>query len=230
MPQASVFHWRDGGGWLVLSGGGDFRTGQTEEIDLNILSKTISLNPLAYLWSAGDIESADDYLDYLQELGGRTGFLVDLHSENGPTIEAQLKEAGIIILGDGPQPERLLAALTPPIKAAIEQAYVDGATIYAQGKLAALMAAWMPAPMLSLQQGWGWLQTALVSSPYSTEQDSQRLKAWLAEQLPMAYGLGIAPGTALAFSPEGTIETWGDGEVTVLLGREFQPQNHKTDN
>jgi hypothetical protein len=223
MPQTSIFQWRDGAGWLVLSGGGDFHTGQTEEVDLHVLTKTLSLNPLAYLWSASDIENADDYLTYLQDLGGRTGFLVDLTSEQDSALQEQLKEAGIIILGDGSQPERLVKALTPPIKAAIDHAYREGATIYAQGKLAALLAAWMPGPSLSLQPGWDWLTKAIVVSPYQAKDDSQPLKNWLGQQLPTMFGLGIPAGTALAFSPQGTLETWGQGQATVFLGRDFLP-------
>jgi hypothetical protein len=211
-------HWRDGEGWLVLSGGGDFSKDETLDIDSQVLSRTISQGPLAILWSATDIEAADRYLDYLRDLGGRTGFLLDITSESPADVQKQLEDVGIIILMDGAQPERLREAL-PPIRHSLEKAHDNGATIYAQGKTAASFAAWIPGSR-GLQPGFSWLEKAILVAPYT---DSEPLKTWLQTTLPDGYGIGIGIGSALALSPTGEVEIWGGQAVNILLGKNLTP-------
>lgn len=214
MPQVSILHWRDGSGWLVLSGGGDFLKDETLDIDTQVLSRTISHGHLALLWSATDIEAADRYLEYLRDLGGRTGFLLDIAGENPEDIQEQLEDVGIIILMDGAQPERLQEAL-PAIRYSLEKAHNNGATIYAQGRIAASFAAWVLTPR-GLQLGFSWLEKALLVAPYS---DPEPLKTWLQTSLPDSYGIGIGTGSALALSPMGAVEIWGRQAVNILLGK-----------
>jgi hypothetical protein len=222
MPQSSIFRWRDGAGWLVLAGGGALDSDEASEIDGHVLLRTVSHGPLAYLWSAGDIEDADRFLEYVRDLGGRTGYLLDVLSEKDDDTLKQLGEAGIIVLGEGPQYERLHSALTGPVLTAIQNAYNNGATIYARGEMVMALAGWMPTTGGNLQPGIGWLDGALVMAPYSDKQ-SERMKSWLKDVIPDSYGIGIGQDAALALSPDGEIEIWGKKAVTVLLGQNLSP-------
>jgi hypothetical protein len=214
MTQASLFEWRDGPGWLVLSGGGDFRSGVTLDIDANVLSYTVSNGPLAYLWASSTTDEAEEYLEYLNDLGGRTAYLLDASTEKDPDTLRQLSEAGIIILGDGPLADRLQDALRGEIVRALESAFADGATIYAQGRLASSLAAWRHAG-LYLQPGLSWLVNSVVSAPY----DATQMKGWLQDQIPDSYGVGLSEGSALALGGGGEVELWGEQKITVLLGK-----------
>ena len=70
---------------------------------------------MAYLWSAGDIEAADRYLEYVRDLGGRTGYLLDVLAEKdaepepryfinpeilAPSEEMNLHEEGCLSVPD----------------------------------------------------------------------------------------------------------------------------------
>lgn len=218
MPRSSVLQWRDGAGWLVLAGGGDFHDDAVSEVDSTVLRRTIADAPLAYLWSAGDIERADRHLEYLSELGGRTGYLLDIVSETTPALIRQLSEAGIVLLADGDHAEKVRSALRGEVLDAIAQAYANGATIYALGRMAAGFAAWMPIPQLGLKPALGWLENALVAAPY-TPDDAPKVQKWLHDGLPGGYAIGIGAGSALALSPHGEVEIWGARQVTILLGQ-----------
>ena len=222
MPQSSIFRWRDGAGWLVLAGGGDISSEAAVEIDGNVLVRTVSHGPLALLWSAGDIETADKYLEHLRDLGGRTGFLLDVTAEKDADSLKQLSEAGIILLGEGPQSERLHNALSGPVLDAIGTAFKGGATIYARGSMVASLAGWMAGAGSNLSPGLGWLDNALVMAPYD-EEHAVRMKSWLQDVIPDAYGIGLGEEAALALSPDGEVEIWGKQAVTILLGKNQSP-------
>ncbi len=221
MPQAAVIQWVDGAGWLVLGGGGDFRRDETLDIDTQVLSRTEGLGPLVLVWSAGDVDEAENYLDYLTVLGGRAGYLLDLVTEHDPDNLRQLSEAGIVILRDGPQHEALHTVLSNQARNALRQAYQNGATIYAQGHIACSLGAWMPGPLIGVQPGLGFLPGALVYAPYATDDHAAQLASWLSENVPQAVGLGIAPGSALALAGTGALELWGGQAVTILLGQDL---------
>ena len=217
MAQHSIFRWKDGGGWLVLSGGGDSKSEAMLDIDAAILRRTISHNPLAYIWAAGDIESADRYLEHIEDLGGRTGFLIDVITEDDETIKNQLNEAGIIVLGDGENLKRLSSGLAGAALEAISNAYANGATIYGQGRAAAILASWVNFSGKDLSPGLGWVEGAVIVSGYN-EDHAADVKQWL-QDLPGAYGIGLGAGSALALNAEGDVEIWGEQKVTVLLGK-----------
>lgn len=217
MSQVSIFRWRSGIGWLVLSGGGDFRADEALDIDTFILTRTISHNPLAIIWAAGDVEQADHYLDYLDDLGGRTGYLVDIVTEDDQSITTQLSEAGIIILSDGMQVQRLQNALSGAAIAAIETAYANGATIYAQGQAAALFGTWINTPEKGLHHGLGWVENAIIAPTQTDEQ--MAVFQQMIQNNPDSYGVGLGIGSAIALNPEGAVEIWGQPRVKVLLGK-----------
>ncbi len=214
MPQVNIFRWRSGG-WLVVSGGGAVLSDDVQSIEAHVLVKTHSQGPIAYIWAAGDIDAADAHMDALQELGARTGYLVDILTEEDDVLFRQLNEAGVIILGDGPRVDLLTDALSGVVLRAVEDAFGRGATIYAVGESAGVLAAYSVRDG-AIQPGIGWLDQAVIMPRYSADQADQLRD--LVHRHPEAYGLGLAEGAAMAFGPQGEIEVWGNQQVTVSLG------------
>lgn len=218
MAQFNIFRWLSGRGWLVLAGGGEPESDDNLAITARVLGITHSQGPIAYIWGAADTETADQHMDVLRDLGARTGYLVDVFSENDADLQRDLDAAGVIILGDGPRTHDLQEALVGAALDSIQTAYSRGATVYAIGRSAAVLGS----QGLEDQQpvaGFGWLANALVLPGYQST-DSDRLRHWLAQR-PDAYGLGLASGAALALGPASQVELWGNEAVTVLLGQQF---------
>lgn len=221
MPQVNIFRWRAGIGWLVLSGGGAPESDEVLSIEAAMLGHTVSQGPLAYIWAASDIETADHHMDVLRDLGARTGYLIDILAEEDDIIFRQLSEAGVIIIGDGPETETLRQALIGTVIRAIEDAFDRGATVYVIGRSAALLGAYLADQHNShLIQGFGWLAYCFVQPGFTPDQaDALRRRV---EEIPNGYGLGLGIGAALAFGPRGEVEVWGSRAITVSLGRDYE--------
>src|ERR1041385_2863589 len=110
MPQTRVIRWRDGAGWLVLSGG-ESETAEGSEIEAETLARVPAGDPLAYVWAAGDVETADRHLATFEELGAPTGFLVDVLTEDDDTLRRQLADSGLVVIGDGPNLDGLRSGI-----------------------------------------------------------------------------------------------------------------------
>jgi hypothetical protein len=218
MPQAHIFRWRTGLGWLVLSGGGPREDEDTLNIEAEMLNYTVSQGPIAYIWAASDLESADHHMDVLRDLGARTGYLVDVLTEEDAALSRQLSEAGIIILGDGPRQETLRDALIGTALRSLEDAYSRGATLYAVGASAALLGAQILNGE-ALIPGFNWLANALIWPGYTPDQ-AGRLRNGV-QQITNGYGLGIGQGAALALGPNNEVEVWGNKAIIVSLGQSF---------
>jgi hypothetical protein len=219
MPQANIFRWRAGTGWLVLSGGGPRDSEAVLDIEAKMLNHTVSLGPLAYIWTADDIDTADWHMDAMRDLGARTGYLVDIMTEDDETLIRQLGEAGVIVLGDGPRQHELRQALDGAPIHSIETAFDRGATVYAIGHSAAMLAAYSlsgetPTPALN------WLADSIILPGYKVDQ-AERLRRSVYQQ-PDSYGLGLGQEAALALGPNGEVQIWGDpAAVTISLGQHF---------
>ncbi|RPJ01000.1 MAG: hypothetical protein EHM39_03970 [Chloroflexi bacterium] len=218
MPQATIFRWPSGLGWLVLSGGGPLDSDDNTSIEAAVLTRTVSQGPLAYIWAASDLESADRHMDLLSDLGARTGYLVDVLTEDDSTLFRQLSEAGIIILGDGPRQETLRDALAGSALRGIEEAFVQGATIYAVGASATLLGAYVVEDG-ELKPGYRWLEHAAILPGYTAER--AEFLHGVVQQVPDGYGLGLGHGAALAFGPLGEVEVWGNQAITITLGKNY---------
>ncbi len=219
MPQANIFRWRDTNGWIVLSGGGAIESADVLNIEAALLNHTISQGPIAYVWAASDLETADLHMDSLRELGARTGYLLDILTEDDATLKQQLGEAGVIILGDGPRHADLRDALTGFPWEVIEDTLRRGATLYVVGQSAAMMGS-QELNGDALTDGTGWLLDALILPAYTPDQ-AEHLRAAVAQLPPGGYGLGIAEGAALAFGPNGEVEVWGNAQITVSLNQSY---------
>lgn len=218
MPQSSIFRWQAGIGWLVISGGGPLESEDNESIEAAMLGHTVSQGPLAYIWAASDLESADRHMDLLRDLGARTGYLTDILTEEDDALFSQLNEAGVIILGDGPRQEVLRDALVGAALRGIQEALNLGATLYAVGASAALIGAHVPDGE-TLVPGFSWLADSVIVPGYTPEQ-AERLHGCV-QQIPNGYGLGLAEGAALALGPLGEVEIWGNHAITVSLGQGY---------
>jgi hypothetical protein len=220
MPQANIFQWRAGIGWLVVTGGGAPDSEDNLSIIAAALSRTVSQGPLAYVWAASDIESADRHMDLLRDLGARTGYLVDVLTEEDDELYRQLDEAGIIILGDGPRQETMRDALVGAAMRGIEESFTRGATLYAVGASAALIGAYA-AEGETLVPGFGWLANSIILPGYTSDQADQLRSAVQHVEDGYGYGLGLGAGAALAFGPRGEVEVWGNKAITVSLGQRY---------
>src|SRR5258708_7281923 len=177
MPQANVIRWRDGAGWLVLSGGGEFEGADVGEIEAEALARVPAGDPLAYIWAATDVETADRHLSVLEDLGAPTGYLVDVLTEDDATLREQLSVAGMVIIEDGPNVTGLRSGLLGAALEGINAAYERGAVILGVGQGAAILGSG-----LDNQQGLEWVEGAAIVPQYDGEADSARRR-----ELPTAH-------------------------------------------
>jgi hypothetical protein len=218
MPHLNIFRWQTGRGWLVLSGGGAWDSEAVQTIEAAVLGRTISQGPLVYIWAASDLETADQHMDWLRDLGARTGYLLDIVSESDQELLERLGEAGVIIVGDGPNQGALRDALDGAVLEGLRLAFSRGATIYAVGLSAEPFGA-LHLGSTSLTPGIAWLQHAILIAGYTPEMADELHE--LIRQTPEHFGIGLGQGAALALGPRGEVEVWGNPAVTVSLGREF---------
>lgn len=220
MPQTSIFQWRDGGGWLVLTGSDDFASDQMNSILANTLARVISLGPIAYIWAAGDVDVADKHLELLADMGSSTGYLVDAISEDNETLKEQIEQAGLIILGDGLNVAHLHGALEGVVIQAMTKAHQTGATILGIGAGATMLGQWLLNEEMQAQPAFGWLKNALVVLDNLENETHEFLR-----YQPTAYGLGLAKGSGIAFAPDGAMEVLGNQQIRVTLGKELTQGN-----
>jgi cyanophycinase-like exopeptidase len=209
MPRANVIRWRDGAGWLVLSGGGDSASG---EIEAEALARVAAGDPVAYIWAASDIETADDELQALKELGAPSGYLVDILAEDDDSLRAQIGNAGLIVLGDGPNADTLRSGLLGAAVEAIEAAYDRGGIVLGIGQGAAVLGG-----LLEEKTALNLVEDAIIMPDYDQNEKAAHMRDLLARH-PDSYGLGIGAQSALALGPAGEVETWGNKQITVVLG------------
>jgi hypothetical protein len=223
MQHSSIFQWRQGAGWLVFSGGGAYLKGETETVDMAALTRSAADGALIYVGAASDNgDDAEQYLAYLGELGGRSGYTLDIVAEDDDSLRTQLSEAGIIIIGDGLLAVRLRNSMHGAVIEGIERAYAQGALVMGIGIGAALFGEWVvdlpgDAPA---ESGFAWLANVAILSGTPGDSQRQRLQAILHAN-PTAFGLGIWPGSALTLGPEGQVELWGKRQISISLGQAY---------
>jgi hypothetical protein len=212
MPQASLFKWRDGRGWLILAGGGT----PGNDVETLALQKTPPGDPVVYIFAASDIEQGDKHLNILEDAGAASGYLLDVIAEDDVTIREQLKEAGLVILGDGANLAGLRGGLVGAAIETIEKAYAEGASILAIGAGAALLGAHYLNDKGELRPGFGWLHDSIIIPPNSTIETEPILI-----QHPENYVIALGRESALAFGPNGEVERWGEAGTRIALGKSY---------
>jgi hypothetical protein len=212
MPSRNVFHWIDGRGWLVLSGGPD-RAGELRAL---ALERAAADGGVAVISIAG-VDAGEKLLDDLADLGAPSGYLVDLASEDDETIQSKLAEAGMVIIEGGATASEVRSSLYGAAIAGIQKAYENGAVILVEGTSAMVFGEWVRQASGELTAGLDWVQSALIL--LGADVAEQAKKALVSQ--PEAIAVGIGVGSALALGPDGEIETWGKKEITVLLGSKY---------
>ncbi len=223
MAQSNIFQWRQGTGWLIFSSG-TFTNGETEAVDWRMLNRCDADGALVYIDAAGDAITAERYLNYLSDMGGRAGYTVDIIGEDDHTLRQQIGDAGIVVIGDGPQADKLYNGLHGAAIEAIQTAYEHGAVIMGCGLGAEIFGQWfLPPSTRQALPGFEWLTRSIILTTQPGGPTRQTLKNLLRAQ-PTLYGLGIRPGSALVLGPENQVELWGKQQISISLGQAYSVQ------
>lgn len=213
MTQNNVFRWLDGRGWLVLSGGAE----SGGEVRAQVISRSSADGGVAYI-SLG--EAAERVLDDMEDLGAPSGYIVDVLSEDDETVQARLSEAGIIVVEAA---DSLMVARSALLGAAVDgmkAAFQNGAIILVEGLSASVFAEWVVLDDGKVVAGLEWLSGAAVLPGVTAVSQSAQARGLLDDQT-SAVAVGIGAGSALALGPNGEVETWGQKQITVVLGRDY---------
>ncbi len=225
MPQQGPLQWLDGEGWLVLLGGGDIARGETDVVDVQLLSVVNLDRPMVVLLADGTSDDADAILEHYTLLGGPGGEAFTLTEMtraelDHPKFISLLDEAGVLYLGgENPLPlVRNLYKTTALVHILRGYSTLQGLTLIGSGGGAVALGMWAigPAPQYLQTQGLGLLQNAVIVPHFTRTENSVVLRC-LPQLKPRSLGLGIPDGTALAFGPQGQVETWGTGQVTAVV-------------
>ena len=224
MGKAGPLRWRDGRGWLVLTGGGkpkDISHILRAAIEAMSDESPVVFVPTASAAPDGDHDTSQRILAQIETLGGPAGYVAPIFTHTDATDlrnVRRLAQAGLVYLGDG-QAQRLITTLSDtPTLDALAAAYEAGAVVVAAGAAACALGA----RGLCEQEiaGWGWLPDVLIC-PYYAEALTLREAV---KTHPECLGLGIPQDTALALGPENQVQTLSASgqQVTVVLGHRFR--------
>ncbi len=216
-----LLQWPDGEGWLVLLGGGEYHAGDTTAVDRRVIGLADADLPLAFVpVASGSAEYGEGLVGHYAELGGPPGYVVPLYDRVAAQERSTLRRlagAGIIYLGGG-DTRKLVETLQGTVALqAIQAAFVAGAVVVGISAGAAALGSLAPLPggQGELIPAWNWLDKAVIM-PHLDDERADRLRSALLAH-PGHYGAGIPNGTALALGPEGQVEQWGSGKVTISL-------------
>jgi len=231
MPQQGPLRWLDGEGWIVLLGGGNPHRGETDPVDIRLLSVANLDRPMIVLTGGGSPREAEAILDHYTQLGGPGGVTFALPSAqtgllDTPDVLMLIKEAGIIYLG-GEDPFALIANLYESLAfQQIVESYstLQGLTLIGAGAGAAALGRWAftPEPPHQQAMGLGFVMNAVIVPHFTSTADSPVLRA-LPQIDESLLGLGVPDGTALAMGPQGQLEMWGEGQVTAVVSAGDEP-------
>ena len=224
MGKAGPLRWRDGRGWLVLTGGGkpkDISHILRAAIEAMSDESPVVFVPTASAAPDGDHATSRRIITQIETLGGPVGYVAPIFTHTDATDlrnVRRLAQAGLVYLGDGLAQQLIMALSDTPTLDVLTAAYEAGAVVVAAGAAAcALGARGMCEQEIA---GWGWLPDALIC-PHSAQASTLReaVKAH-----PECLGLGIPQDTALALGPDNQVQTLSASgqQVTVVLGYRFR--------
>lgn len=221
--------WRAGAGWLVLVGGTSDKWRGTAAIDPQAIARMDRERPIAFVPAAACPPAyGESFLETYRRLGAPGGYVVPVHdrvSADDPANAELLRQAGLIYFGGG-ETVQLLETMTGSLALeAVAEAHEAGAVIVGMSAGAIGLAAWGVSlnPELAPLQGWGWLERTIVSVHHTRERET-RLRRELRER-PELLGIGLPEHSALALGPRDEVHVWGEVELTVTAGREFDPRD-----
>lgn len=214
MPTQNIFTWRDGRGWLVFSSYPDTQS----EIRGIALGRAAADGAVACVALSHDPAAADQLLDDVEDLGAPSGYIVDIFSEDDPTLRDRLGEAGVIVIATDQSADSVRSALVGAAIEGIENAFANGAIVLVEGAAATAFGDWLIRDDGSYGHGLQWLNKVLVLTEVTGV-------AEIAHDLFIherdSIGIAISERSALAFGPDGEIEVWGDRSVTVALATQI---------
>ncbi|GAB4509195.1 MAG: hypothetical protein OHK0046_03780 [Anaerolineae bacterium] len=202
-----LFNWLEGAGWLVLSG----RPDMLSDVRAMALSRIQADGGIAYIGL--DNDDYDDLIEDVGELGGPTGYLVNIMTEDDETIRTRLSEAGMIFIPQDYPPETLKSALVGAALEGVKTAYERGALVMGEGTSASLFGVKFMTEDGIATDGLNWLENAFVTSEDLTEDARVLLETRIAN-----VAISIGEGAALVLGPEGQVERWGEDAVRIVLG------------
>lgn len=215
MAGLSFLRWIDGNGWLVFAGGatkeGDVRARALARLDAG--------GAVAYISLAND--GGDALLDDMEDLGAPTGFILDVLHEPSGVVEEQLKSVAMVVIEGATSIDSLYRALSESVIEAIRAAYERGALILLEGLAINLFGTWLMSDDGVIYEGLGWVHEAFLEPNVTSAQDSRAVQDVLMSQ-PKAIAIAIGESSALALGGDGTLEVWGDKQVTISLGGYYQ--------
>jgi hypothetical protein len=218
MARNNVLRWLDGRGWLILAGGGD----NLSDIRASALSRAAADGGIAYVTLGNQSVEAENVLADMEDLGAPSGYFVDILSEDDETVQAKLADAGIIVIDGSATLDDLRSSLIGAANDGIQIAFQNGAVVLAEGRAAVVFGAWILLEFGELTSGLEWLENSLIVPGITSVSQSGAVQEVLLLQ-PGAIAVGIGEGSALALGPDGEVETWGERQVTVALGKDYAP-------
>ncbi len=216
MASKAALHWRDGRGWLILTGA----TPSSDDIRAQALQRMAADGGVACVATQGATPAADNLLTALAALGAQAGFLVDVLAEDDDSIRDQLSQAGMVVVAADESVTNVRSALLGAALAGIQDAFEHGAVVLVEGPAAMAWGALTVLDNGEITTGLDWLHGALVVPDSLSVGEAQETKAVMNAQ-PGAIAVGIGPNSALALGPDGEVEPWGQQEVSIALGPAF---------
>jgi cyanophycinase len=217
--------WQTGLGWLVVAGGEAQKSTVSDLLDTVTLRWAYPGRPIAVLPTAGgSLTELEELALSYGDLCGAGGYVVpvfdpaDAHQADNCQL---LAESGLIYLADGPDAVGLARVLRGSLALrAVEQAFLEGASLLGVGGGAMALGSWMAAREARgpTDPGLDWLQNVVVEPRFAGAASATRLRGLLSAH-PECLGLGIPEGAALALGPDGQVEPVGEQQVTVVVSQ-----------
>jgi hypothetical protein len=211
MSEDSVLNWIEGRGWLILSGGAD----ALGEVRSMALARMNAIGRVAYVSLDDDGDEA--LMDDMADLGAPTGYIVNVMVEDDETIRERLADVGLVVIPGEAGVGFLRSSLLGAALDGVRDAYERGAVIFAEGEAASLFGVSVVDEDGAILDGFGWVDDSYIAIGVTSVADSDYARQVLTSGK-ATVGIGVNIGSALALGPAGSIETWGEGQVTIALG------------
>jgi hypothetical protein len=218
MSANNVLRWRDGRGWLILAGGA------SDEIRASALARVDSDGNSAYVSlgneSGSSLSLAERTLEDMEDLGARSGYIVDVTADDDETLLDRLKNTSIVAIPSSGSVETMRAGLMGAAIKGIQAAHENGAVILAEGAGAVVFGTWVLLDS-NIVEGLKWVENVIVVLDATSISQQPAIQRILKAQ-PEAIAIRIGGDSALALGPDGEIELWGKKQITRTLGSGYQ--------
>ncbi len=211
MSRSSVLEWPDARGWLVLAGGPD------SAVRGRAIQRMGAGGVVVYINTGHGSDSIQEDMD---DLGAPTGYTLDILTEDDETIQQQMADANLIVMGGEDSATDIRSAVIGPVATAIKQGLERGAVLLCEGNAAAIWGTWMVDEAGTALPGLEWLPRSIVVPGVTSAAENPMATRLLAEH-PNALLIGPGHTSALALGPDGSVEAWGARQVMIALGREY---------